>query len=48
VFSAYGELLGRVMVPFRFQPLNIGADFLLGTWEDEDDVPHVQMYQLIK
>jgi len=48
VFSADGELLGSVMVPFRFLPRHIGADFMLGTWEDEDDIPHVQMYQLIK
>ena len=48
VLSAEGELLGRMMVPFRFRPRHIGADFVLGTWEDEDDIPHVQMYQLIK
>jgi hypothetical protein len=43
-----GELLGRVMVPFRFRPRHIGSDFVLGTWEDEDDIPHVQLYRLIK
>ncbi len=48
VFSANGLLLGQVKVPFRFRPNHIGDDFVLGTWEDEDDVPHVQMYQLIK
>ncbi len=48
VLSAEGELLGRMMVPFRFRPRHIGADFVLGTWEDEDDIPHVQLYMLIK
>jgi hypothetical protein len=48
VLSAEGELLGRVMVPFRFRPRHIGSDFVLGTWEDEDDIPHVQLYRLIK
>ena len=48
VLTADGELLGRVAVPFRFRPDHIGEDFVLGTWEDEDDIPHVQMYRLIK
>lgn len=48
VLSADGRPLGRVMVPFRFRPHHIGADFVLGVWQDEDDIPHVQLDELIK
>lgn len=48
VFSAEGEQLGRVMVPFRFLPRHIGSDFILGTLDDENDIPHVRLYALIK
>lgn len=48
VISADGKLLGQVAVPFRFRPYHIGADFILGTWEGEDGVPHVQLHHLIK
>ncbi len=48
VVAATGELLGQVEVPLGFTPLHIGADFVLGRWEDEDDIPHVLQFELLK
>lgn len=48
VFDAGGRLLGAVGMPARFAPTDIGEDYVLGTWLDEDDVPHVLMYGLLK
>ncbi len=48
VFDGEGALLGTVETPYRFRPLQIGADFVLGRWLDDFDIEHVQMYELIK
>jgi hypothetical protein len=48
VFDAEGTLRGTLGLPPRFQPLDIGSDYVLGLWRDEDDVEHVRMYELIK
>jgi hypothetical protein len=47
-FDAAGRLFGTVQFPARFRPLHIGHDFVLGRWQDELDVEHVQMYRLVK
>ncbi len=39
---------GTLGLPPRFQPLDIGPDYILGLWRDADDVEHVRMYQLVK
>jgi hypothetical protein len=48
VFDASGLWLGGVDLPDNLEPREIGADYVLGVWRDEDDVEHVRMYELIK
>ncbi len=48
VFQRDGVWMGTLVFPLRFEPLDIGDDYLLGLWRDADDVEHVQMYRLIK
>lgn len=48
VFDASGTMLGSVDFPPGFNLSQIGADFVLGTWRDEYDVHHVQLYDLVK
>ena len=48
VYDAGGTLRGTLGLPPRFQPLDIGPDYVLGVWRDADDVEHVQLYDLIK
>jgi hypothetical protein len=48
VFDSTGQMLGAVAMPERFTPYDIGADYVLGTWRDELDVEHVQLYALEK
>jgi 6-bladed beta-propeller protein len=46
VFDPNGHWLGDVTMPARFQPRDIGADYVLGSALDEDDVPRVVLYRL--
>jgi hypothetical protein len=48
VFDPSGQMLGVVSVPERFTIHQIGSDFVLGRWQDELDVEHVQLYELLK
>jgi hypothetical protein len=48
VFDPSGTMLGTVEFPWGFNVRQIGADFVLGTWRDEYDVHHVQLYDLVK
>ena len=43
-----GYLVAELTMPNRFVPLDIGHDYVLGVWRDEDDVEHVVMYDLVK
>lgn len=45
-FDSAGTWLGRVRMPDRFSPLDIGGDFVLGVWQDPLDVQHVQIRSL--
>ncbi len=46
VFTPVGALVGRVTLPDRFSPLEIGADYVLGVGWDELNVEYVRMYGL--
>lgn len=46
VFSAEGEWLTSVRTPPRFNPLEIGQDYLIGVLRDELDVEQVRLYEL--
>lgn len=48
VFDAEGRLLGTVTTPTGLRVTQIGADFIVGTWRDELEVPHVRVYRLEK
>jgi hypothetical protein len=46
VFTPEGEWLGSVRLPPRFEPFEMGADYVIGVWLDEMDVEHVQLHRL--
>lgn len=46
VFSHQGVLLGTVVLPERFEPLDFGLDHVLGVWRDEMDVEFVRVYAI--
>lgn len=45
VFDSTGSMISRVTLPARFQPLDIGSNYILGVWTDADDLPHVVLYR---
>ena len=47
-FNNGGRFLGEVVAPDGLRVTEIGADYVLGWWADEVEVPHVSMYSLIK
>lgn len=48
VFDAEGRLLGTVTIPAGLGVTQIGTDFIVGTWSDEMDVPHVRVHRIEK
>ncbi len=48
VFDDAGRWLGEVDGPVGLRPWQIADDYLLGEWRDQDEVPHVVMYRLIR
>lgn len=48
VFNTEGRLLGVVELPVGLEVFEIGADFVLGGWQDELEVEHVQLFELVK
>ena len=48
VFSPEGTYQGDVRMPPSFAPLQIGSDWVLGLWEDEDGVRHVRVHTIQK
>jgi hypothetical protein len=47
VYDSGGRYLGGVTMPEGFQPLEIGADYVLGVLKDDVDVEHVRLYGLL-
>lgn len=48
IFNPEGSLVGRVTLPERFNPTEIGPDYLLGLGWDEMNVEYVRMYALTR
>jgi hypothetical protein len=48
VFDSGGKWLGGVSMPERFRPTDLGRDYVLGVWADDDDIEHVRLYPLLK
>ena len=48
VVSPQGRELGRVTLPERLRPLEIGPGYVLGVWRDELDVPYLRQYALTR
>jgi hypothetical protein len=46
VFDRQGELKAEVDLPNGFAPMDIGEDYVLGRWRDEDGVEFVRYYSL--
>ena len=48
IFDPAGTLVGRLTLPERFNPTEIGADYILGMGWDEMNVEYVTMYGLTR
>ncbi len=48
IFDPAGVLAGRVSLPSRVYPLEIGRDYLLGTYRDEDGVEYLHLYPVAR
>ncbi len=48
VFDPAGKLLGRVPLPAGFALSEVGHDYMLGVWKDDDGLEHVRMYGIVK
>ena len=48
IFDPLGSLVSRITLPERFNPTEIGADYLLGLGWDEMNVEYVRMYALTR
>ena len=49
VFDARGQQVAAVQLPFALDVFEIGSDYVLGRYLDEDEgVPQVRMYRLLK
>ncbi len=45
VDSKLGEL-GRILIPLEMRVFEIGSDYILGSYEDGHQMPHLAMYQV--
>ena len=48
VYDLDGLPIARVTTPSRFEPHDIGADFVLGRFMDEVDINYIRLYELKK
>ncbi|NNG17412.1 MAG: hypothetical protein HKM89_13115 [Gemmatimonadales bacterium] len=48
VFDITGQWLGAVEMPEGLEPTDIGPDYVLGIWRDEDEIEYVRLYPLVK
>lgn len=48
VFNSDGRILGVVSTPIGLRIDEIGTNYLLGVWEDEDEVEYVRLFELVK
>lgn len=48
VFDAAGRWMARAEGPPRFRPFQIGGDWVLGRYTDDDGVEHVQLLRLVR
>lgn len=48
IIDPEGALVARVTLPEHFNPMEIGADYILGVGRDEMDVEYIRMYPLTR
>ena len=48
VFGEDGRFRGTVHFPSRFRLLEVGSDYVLGSWPDDDGALNVQLIDLLK
>jgi hypothetical protein len=46
VFDAIGQAIAHVALPAGVEPFRMTRTHILGTWTDENDVPHVMRWRL--
>lgn len=45
VYSPAGDFIVRTALPRDLRPMDIGKDYVLGTWKDGDGLEHVRLYR---
>ena len=45
VYRPTGEFMLRTALPRDLRPMDIGKDYVLGTWKDDDGLEHVRLYR---
>jgi hypothetical protein len=45
VYRPSGEFIVRTALPRDVRPMDIGKDYVLGTWKDADGLEHVRLYR---
>jgi hypothetical protein len=45
IYSPSGEFIVRTALPRDVRPMDIGKDYVLGTWKDADGLEHVRLYR---
>ncbi len=48
VYDSAGRDLARIALPERFQPYEIGEDWILGREQDDLDIEHVRLYRIVR
>lgn len=48
IFSKSGKPIAEIELPANFRAEEAGADYVLGSWKDQDDVLHVRMYEIVR
>lgn len=46
VIAPDGRLLGGVTMPARFRPMDVGAEYVAGLWNDDLDVTYLRVYRV--
>ncbi len=48
MYDTTGQVAAVLDMPSLSRIFEIGPNYVLGLWQHEDDVEHVQLYELIK
>jgi hypothetical protein len=48
IVSPDGEFLGKVVAPPGLRLYDVGADYVLGRWQDEAQVEFIRLHRLVR